>query len=53
MVPAFSKTLMKLFRANWTRFAWEARYFSQIGAETAGQDIPRGNRYLPLQKSQG
>jgi hypothetical protein len=29
---------MKRFRAKWTRFAWEARQLSQIGADAAGQD---------------
>jgi hypothetical protein len=53
MVPASFKTLMKRFRAKWTRFAWEARQFSQIGAETADQDKPCGNRCSPLLKSQG
>jgi hypothetical protein len=37
-VPAFSKILLKRFRAKWTRFAWEARQFASIGADAAGQD---------------
>jgi hypothetical protein len=53
MMPAFFKTLMKRFRAKWTRFAWEACQFWQIGAETADQDEPCGNRCSPLLKSQG
>jgi hypothetical protein len=40
MVPAFSKILLEHFQAKWTRFAWEARQLSSIGAVAAGQDSP-------------
>jgi hypothetical protein len=39
-VRAFFKILLKRFSAKWTRFAWDARHFCYIGANTAGQDAP-------------
>jgi hypothetical protein len=40
MMPSLFHIPMELFRAKWTRFAWEARQLPEIGANTAALRQP-------------